>query len=300
LDNLAKKNLSTAKLTKMFGAENIIAAKTLIQNRDRVDDLTEALTGTNIAYEQQRVNTDNLNSDIKRLNSAWEGFILNLNKGEGQISQVLRNATQDLTVFINKLDFANKTREERDKSATETARENLVATLKGLTDEEKIREAIVNQILFEKKLRADELNELKDLEGFRTTQVGAFLFGVDALQRKNVLAEVRAEREAIIKDLTGILSDPVAFRKFADTIQGGAGLAPAITGAPTITQEAAQLNRTITGAAPKVLNINISKLVGVETLTNQKTTLRETAIDIGEAVLNEMTKALADTQATVA
>lgn len=299
LENLAKKNLSTAQLTKMFGRQNIIAAKTLIQNRNRVDDLTEALTGTNIAYEQQRVNTDNLNSDLKRLNSAWEGFILNLNKGEGAISKTLRSATQDLTEFINKLDFANKTREERDKSATESARENLAATLKGLKDEEKIREAIVNHILFEKKLRSDELSELKNLEGFRTTQVGAFLFGADALQRKNVLSEVRAEREAIIKDLTNLLSDPIAFRKFANAVQGGAGLAPALTGAPTITQEAAQLNRTITGAAPKVFNINISKLVGVENLINQKTTLRETALDVGNAVLNEMTKALADTQTVV-
>lgn len=58
LDNLAKKNMSAAAMVKMFGKENYVTASLLISNRDRVQELTKAVTGTNVAYEQAIKNTD--------------------------------------------------------------------------------------------------------------------------------------------------------------------------------------------------------------------------------------------------
>ena len=73
LENLAPIQDDVAALTKMFGRQNIIAAQALIKNRVEVERLNKAVTGTNIAYEQQRINTDNLqvikptNYDAKKI-----------------------------------------------------------------------------------------------------------------------------------------------------------------------------------------------------------------------------------------
>ena len=52
LENLAKANLSDAELTKLVGEANITATKTLIDERSEVNRLTNAVTGTNTAFEQ--------------------------------------------------------------------------------------------------------------------------------------------------------------------------------------------------------------------------------------------------------
>ncbi|MBG8556153.1 phage tail tape measure protein [Hymenobacter guriensis] len=59
LDNLGKKNLSTAEYTKLFGLENSNAAKILVDGRDKVKSLTIALTGTQTASEQAARQLDN-------------------------------------------------------------------------------------------------------------------------------------------------------------------------------------------------------------------------------------------------
>lgn len=44
---------------KIFGTENITAGNILLQNIEKYDQLTEAVTGTNVAMEQAATNTDN-------------------------------------------------------------------------------------------------------------------------------------------------------------------------------------------------------------------------------------------------
>lgn len=291
LENLAPIQDDVTKLTKMFGRQNVLAAQTLIKQRRRLDDLTVAMTDTNIAYEQASINTNNLNSDIKKLGSAWEGFILGLNQGEGQISNTLRRSTQFVTEFINKLDFSNKTREERDKSATQTAREALKERLKGIKDEEKAKEAIINRILFEKRMRQEELSEIQELNRLKTTTVGALLLGSEDLRKKNVIVELRKQRLAIINDLTKLIADPKEFEAFFKTKpslpKGMEGLKKQIEESQGVTK--------ITAAAPKVINLNIQNLTGIETLNT--TTFKESVSEAGNMVKNELLIALADMQA---
>jgi len=80
LENLNKKNLSAAKLTEMFGLRNQQAAAILIQNVDKFKSYTEAVTGTNIAYEQQAKKVDTVQGRWKGLMSVIEGITL---QGEG-------------------------------------------------------------------------------------------------------------------------------------------------------------------------------------------------------------------------
>ena len=65
LENLAAENLSAAELTQMFGLESQQAAAVLIQNRQRFDELTLAVTGTNTAYEQQAIVLDTLEAQYQ-------------------------------------------------------------------------------------------------------------------------------------------------------------------------------------------------------------------------------------------
>jgi TP901 family phage tail tape measure protein len=60
LDNLARKNMTTAELAKMFGTENVVAAQHLMTHRDQVKNFTESLTGTDAAYKMAATNSESL------------------------------------------------------------------------------------------------------------------------------------------------------------------------------------------------------------------------------------------------
>lgn len=64
MENLGKKNLSVSELVKMFGIENITAAKILINNVGEMKNYISAVTGTSVALEQAAINTDNNSSKL--------------------------------------------------------------------------------------------------------------------------------------------------------------------------------------------------------------------------------------------
>jgi TP901 family phage tail tape measure protein len=111
-----------AYLSKIFGAENITVGQIIIENKDKFNELTKAVTGTNTAFEQQSIQNDNLAGDITKLSVKWETFILGLDKGQGTISRVFRNITQNVTSLIDWLTKLNLTELERaDIKATKEA-----------------------------------------------------------------------------------------------------------------------------------------------------------------------------------
>lgn len=96
LERLSSKQKDVTFLTKIFGQENLLAIQTLISQRKELGELTTAITGTNIAQEQQLVNTDNLDSSLKRLDNTWEVFIL----GMDDSLPVLKGAADALTGLL--------------------------------------------------------------------------------------------------------------------------------------------------------------------------------------------------------
>ncbi|ELK6103947.1 MULTISPECIES: phage tail tape measure protein [Citrobacter] len=100
LENLAGKNLSTKQAVKLFGVENLSAASILVQNREKVESLTAALTGTQTAHEQAEIRVNNLNGDLLSLTSAFEGLIIKVGQsGNGP----LRSGVQTITDGLNEL-----------------------------------------------------------------------------------------------------------------------------------------------------------------------------------------------------
>jgi hypothetical protein len=109
---LEKINKSTDKARTaldLFGKRGATAALILAENIEKADELEESYrNATGAAEEMAKIMEDNLIGDTKKLSSAWEGFILGLNKGEGTISNVFRTLTQAITKAIQKLNDLNK------------------------------------------------------------------------------------------------------------------------------------------------------------------------------------------------
>ncbi|MEG1543431.1 MAG: phage tail tape measure protein, partial [Tannerellaceae bacterium] len=102
IENLSQKGWDATRMTKEFGLINVTAAMALVDSKDKYLEYAKAITGTNTAFEQQRINTDNVSGAIKGLSSAWEGLILNMQGSSG----VLKGAISALTGVVNALSFA--------------------------------------------------------------------------------------------------------------------------------------------------------------------------------------------------
>lgn len=98
LANLEKAGLDDTQMVKLFGRENITAAKVLLQFRGTMDNVTTAITGTSEAYKQAAINQDNLKGDVANLSSAFE----TLQIAVGDLSDTtLRDLTKQLTEVLS-------------------------------------------------------------------------------------------------------------------------------------------------------------------------------------------------------
>lgn len=78
MENLHDAGLNDVQMLEIFGKKNIVAAKALINNADKLGKMREQLTGTTTAYEQAAVKVDNLDGDMKKMGSTWESVALML------------------------------------------------------------------------------------------------------------------------------------------------------------------------------------------------------------------------------
>lgn len=107
LENLRKKNLSTAETQKMFGLEAYTVAAAMINGADKVRSYTDAVTDTNVAMEQAAINSDNANAKLEQMKNEFmqQGIILvkELNPAITQFVSLCMNSTKvvvSLTRFI--------------------------------------------------------------------------------------------------------------------------------------------------------------------------------------------------------
>ena len=82
-ENLGKANLTLTEYQEMAGKMFAAQAKALAEAAGEAKNMQEAITGTNIAEEQAKTNTDNLDGSLKGLASAWEGLNLHINDSNG-------------------------------------------------------------------------------------------------------------------------------------------------------------------------------------------------------------------------
>ncbi len=78
LEFLRKANLSTGQSVKLFGRENVVAAKILANNIDLVKEYTVAITGTNVAQEQAAIIASTFSFRIRKLGVSIQEKLIQL------------------------------------------------------------------------------------------------------------------------------------------------------------------------------------------------------------------------------
>lgn len=283
LENLKGIQDDTSKLTKMFGRQNVLAAQTLIKQRDRFNELTEAMTETNVAYEQARVNTDNLNSDVKRLGSSWEKFVLHLNSGSGVITNALRSIVQTASDVIDMLDDINQGISLRNQQGRATIGYNDRLA----KSEEKINELIDKRMKMDDISRESAINRIRSQiqESVKAKKIALSLAKGElgkGRERGILMANIELQNEQL---------------KLLDKIQKGetnitpTSVKPEVKGIKDVQDEVTK----ITSAAPKVFNINIESFVK-EFQVNSKT-VKDGAAQTRDEFIDMWTKMLLDVQA---
>jgi len=190
LKNLKDANLTTTEKMNLFGLESATAATALISQADAVGELTKKLTGTNTATEQAAINVDNLDGDIKRMESAWEGVALMLGDTfdpalRGTVNLISFMAKTAKTVVLTFKDLGNKIGaaaaqlvslasfdfdaitaigEARDRNAEKLEKEyNLIWNINGALDKQKELEKIKAESGAEEAKTSQEDIELERL-----------------------------------------------------------------------------------------------------------------------------------------
>jgi TP901 family phage tail tape measure protein len=102
LENLGNANYSAAKLTEMFGLRNQQAAAILIQNREKFEKYTQAVTGTTVAYEQQSKKVDTIKGHWKSFMSVLESAFLKGDKFRSMIINVIDYMTKTVPEIVQK------------------------------------------------------------------------------------------------------------------------------------------------------------------------------------------------------
>jgi phage tail tape measure protein, TP901 family, core region len=134
LQNLQPKIKDTAFMVKLFGAENVNAAITLAQAVNTYDDLTKKVTGTNEAFKQAGIQTDNFESAMKRLDTSWNNFkaslidsIKPLTKIVNLLSDALAKAAKGQNIRNFMANFNNENGNSDDYQKKETREEQWAA-----------------------------------------------------------------------------------------------------------------------------------------------------------------------------
>lgn len=86
LEALKPKLNDVTFLAKTFGAENLAAAQFLITNAAAVDEMTTAVTGTNVAQEQAAIRTDTTAEKMKRMQAAIDNVKISIFNVTGVMS----------------------------------------------------------------------------------------------------------------------------------------------------------------------------------------------------------------------
>lgn len=104
LENLRKKNLSTAETQKMFGLEAYTVAQTMISGADAVKKYTSAVTDTNTAIEQAAINSDTAEARQEQMknkfNEQGQVLVKELNPAITKLISLSMNSTRMLVELI--------------------------------------------------------------------------------------------------------------------------------------------------------------------------------------------------------
>lgn len=201
LEELGKITGNASALTEVFGLENKNAAQVLLENRNRVKDLTDALNkdGLNSAMEQAETNTDTLASAQTKLSTTWDAVMTKqggISQFFGTLIKWLTNAIVQfdnfgavLDIWGNKLSFGlAKISDDTYKAAIENdaAVQKMLSKYSSMSDIKFLKGADE----FRKEFVA---NAVKDGESMEEADR---LFGIYIMKRRQMLIDAAKSKKA--------------------------------------------------------------------------------------------------------
>ena len=96
-------------LAKLFGAENIAAAQYLITNAQAVGELTEQVTGTNVAQEQAAIRTNTAAEEYKRLQAKVDDLKISFFNATGAAAPMIALIGDNLPIIASMMTLVGST-----------------------------------------------------------------------------------------------------------------------------------------------------------------------------------------------
>jgi len=116
LKQLKGEGIDLGEALNLTDKRSVAAFATFLDGTDSVLELNEALLASGgTAQQMADTQLDNLSGSVTILNSAWEGFILSLEDGNGSFSRVLRNIVDLATEILSLLTGTEKLTSEMSK-----------------------------------------------------------------------------------------------------------------------------------------------------------------------------------------
>lgn len=101
LDLLAPKLNDVVFLEKTFGRENLLAAQTLISNKDALAEFSAGLNESGAAQKQAETRTSTLSGAFTRLKNNYEDFLLNASNSTGTFAKVINFLADNLSGILS-------------------------------------------------------------------------------------------------------------------------------------------------------------------------------------------------------
>lgn len=101
LKELEKISGNATALVKVFGLENQTAASILIDSRQKIQDLTEAVTGTDEAFKQAEARTGTVGQEFKKLKNTFEALVIEFIDGGGDFASTIKFIRENLSTILN-------------------------------------------------------------------------------------------------------------------------------------------------------------------------------------------------------
>lgn len=172
-----------AAAVKVFGAENVVAAKSILGNTERLKELTSQMNENGVASEQAEIRMNTLQGKTERMGSTYDSLILSLNEGSGVVSKFFTFFVDGATNALEKLIRLNTSWDELYEKASKEGAEKGTNSfirqfnnLMGTGSDSEIAETIKSVAQRNIKLYRDKLNEA--IENGKTKSSGISLYGI--------------------------------------------------------------------------------------------------------------------------
>lgn len=218
---LQKINTSTNKnvtALELFGKRGATAALILADNTEKTSELEQAyINAEGAASKMADTMEDNLAGDIDKAKSAWEGFILSLNSGDGTLTKVFRGAVQFLTDMITGLQLINKSYNE---IVDEVKAEKLQQSFKDDADEVAFLTERIGDYDRATELLIKQLEQLKGVDEENNQLISERITNLQKIQLERDKEIKQIEDSAKLENAAAKAAQYAAARKKANIKEG--------------------------------------------------------------------------------